>query len=456
VRDLVFTAMMLGLLPLAAARPFVGVLLWCWFSFMNPHRELWGFAAPLPWAAIIFGTMVIGCVFAREPREWRFNAVTILTLALMVAITITSITALAPPAAVWAKWELTFKALLGLLITALLLTDRWRIHGLVWVIVLSIGYFSVKGGIFTLMTAGTYRVYGPESSMIRDNNHAAVAFLVVLPLMNYLRMHSAHSVVRTCLAAAMGLTMLSAVGSYSRGALIALVAVSAVFWWRSQRKLVGAVILGIALTGTLSFMPDAWWERMNSIATYEQDASATDRLRLWGGAWKLALDRPLVGSGFFGPYTRSVMDRVAPDVPARAIHSIWFEFLGEHGFPAFAIWFGMILAAAVYSVRLAKLAKGKPELRWAFDLARMIQVSIVAYCVGGTFLSLSYWDAFWAVLVIAPAAYAVAQRISANEAEAGEPALGRRWRRRPAPAVLGLNVRGTAPITNRANAKASR
>ncbi len=406
---------MLGLLPLAAARPFVGVLLWCWFSFMNPHRELWGFAAPIPWAAIIFGVTVLGCVIAREPREWRLNWVSGLAVALMVAITLTSFTALAPPEAVWAKWDLVFKALLGVTLTALLLTDRRRVHALVWVIVLSIGYYSVKGGVFTLMSGGGYRVYGPEQSMIADNNHAAVAFLIILPLMNYLRLHSAHVLVRNGLAAAMVLTLLSAVGSHSRGALLALAAVAAVFWWRSRRKLVGAVVLGVALAGTLAFMPANWWERMNTIASYEQDASATSRLQLWGGAWKLALDRPLVGSGFRGPYTRAVMNRVAPEVPARAIHSVWFEFLGEHGFPAFAIWLGMIIASVVYTYRLARLARGSPDLAWAYDLARMTQVAVVAYVVGGSFLSLSYWDVFWTVLLIAPAAYAVARREAARK-----------------------------------------
>lgn len=427
MRDLAFAALMLGLLPLAAARPYVGVLLWCWFSFMNPHRELWGFAVTIPWAAIIFGTTLLGCVFAREPRSWHFNTVTWLTLALMAAITVTSFAALAPPEIVWAKWDLTFKALLGLLVTALLLTDRWRIHGLVWVIVLSIGYYSVKGGVFTLTTAGDHRVYGPADSMIADNNHAAVAFLIILPLMNYLRLHSPHRAVRIGLVVAMGLTLLSVVGSYSRGALIGLVAVAAVFWWRSQRKLVGAIILGVALAGAASFMPGGWWDRMNSISTYEEDSSAAERLRLWEAAWKLALDRPLVGSGFRGPYTREVMDRVARDVPARAIHSIWFEVLGEHGFPAFVIWLGMILGGVFHTVRLARLARDKPELRWAYDLARMSQVAIVAYCVGGSFLSLSYWDVFWTVVVIAPAAHAVARQALER---AGTPSAMPSWRLR--------------------------
>jgi hypothetical protein len=42
---------------------------------------------------------------------------------------------------------------------------------------------------------------------------------------------------------------------------------------------------------------------------------------------------------------------------------------------------------------------------WAYDLARMSQISIVTYLLGGTFLSLSYWDFFWALLIINAAAY---------------------------------------------------
>jgi O-antigen ligase len=125
------------------------------------------------------------------------------------------------------------------------------------------------------------------------------------------------------------------------------------------------------------------------------------------------------------------MDRVAPDVPARAIHSVWFEFLGEHGFPAFAIWLGMIVASVVYTYRLARLARGKPELAWAYDLARMTQVAVVAYAVGGSFLSLSYWDVFWTVLLVAPAAYAVARREAARQpasAQRGEDVVS--WRAR--------------------------
>jgi hypothetical protein len=38
---------------------------------------------------------------------------------------------------------------------------------------LSLALLGAKGGVFTLMTAGSYRVWGPPGSFIEDNNEFA-------------------------------------------------------------------------------------------------------------------------------------------------------------------------------------------------------------------------------------------------------------------------------------------
>jgi len=424
MRDAVFLATMLLLLPLAVARPFVGILLWSWISFMNPHRLVYGAAGSMPWAMMVFAATLLGCVLAGEPKRFAFNAVTGLIIALMIAFSVTTMMALGSPGAVYAKWEHVEKVLLGLLLTASLLTERRRVHALVWVMVISIGYYGVRGGIFSILTGGSYRVWGPEQTMINDNNHLAAALLVTLPLMNYLRQQSRNAPVRIGLAAAMCLTLLATVSSYSRGALLGLGAATAVLWWRSSRKVVTGAVLAVCLAGALAFMPAQWTERMQSIGSYDADASASERLVLWGISLKLALDRPLVGAGFTGPYTRSVVDTVAPGGPARAVHSIWFELLGENGFPTFALWLMLTLAGVYYCFRLVAISRNRPELAWAYDFGRMAQVSIVAFLVSGTFLSLSYWDFYWTLLVVIAGAHSIAKRELVVEASAG----ARGWR----------------------------
>jgi len=426
MRDAVFLATMMLLLPLAVARPFVGILLWSWISFMNPHRLVYGPAGSMPWAMMVFAATLLGCLLNGEPKRLALNAVTGLIVTLMLLFTFTTMSALGNPSAAWAKWQFVEKVLLGLLLTASLLTERRRVHALIWVMVISIGYYGVRGGIFSILTGGSYRVWGPEQTMINDNNHLATAMLVTLPLMNYLRQQSRNAPVRIGLAVAMCLTLLSTITSYSRGALLGLGAATVMLWWRSSRKVATGAVLAVVLSGALAFMPAQWTERMQSIGSYDADASASERLVLWGISFKLAVANPLTGSGFTGPYNRSVVDTVAPGGPARAVHSIWFELLGENGFPTFAVWVMLTLAGVFYSFRLVSISRGKPDLAWAYDLGRMAQVSIVAYLVGGTFLSLSYWDFYWTLLVVIAGAYSIARR----EVLVEERAASNGWRQR--------------------------
>lgn len=432
MRSLVFVAATFPLLVVTLAQPFVGILLWSWISFMNPHREVWGFAAGLPWAQLVLGATLVGCIVAQEPRRFPLNGVTLLFILLMILFTVTTLTGLGTATGSWEKWDRTMKVIVGLLLTAALLTSLHRLQALVWLMVVALGYYGVRGGLFTLATGGGFRVHGPELTMIADNNHVGAALLVTLPLMNWLRMHAKHRIVRIGLAAAMVLTLFAILGTQSRGAFLGLAAVSFVFWLRSSRKLIGGAVMAAALVAGIAFMPASWVERMNTVQSYEIDASATTRLALWDVSFRLALDRPLVGAGFRGPYTQSAVDTVQPGGPARAVHSIWFETLGEHGFPTFFAWLGLTVSGFYYAWRLIRVAKGRPDLAWAGDFGRMAQVSMVAYCTAGTFLSLAYWDFYWTLLVVLPGALAIAKRSATQPTMA--PLPFRRTQLAPAPA----------------------
>jgi len=52
------------------------------------------------------------------------------------------------------------------------------------------------------------------------------------------------------------------------------------------------------------------------------------------------------------------------------------------------------------AARVRRRAKKVPEAQWVYNLAGMLQVSMVGYAVGGAFLSLAYFDLPYNVLVI--------------------------------------------------------
>jgi probable O-glycosylation ligase (exosortase A-associated) len=436
MRNLLLIVAMAGvLLPMSAARPFVGVLVWSWVSFMNPHRMIWGVAGDLPWAVMIFTATVIGCMVAREPKQFRLNSMSVLIILFMVAVSLTSLVALAPSDMVEAKWEKVVKTFFFLLITMALLTDRVRIHALIWVMVISIGFFGVRGGAFALITGGNYRVFGPPDTMITDNNHLAAALLVTLPLMNYLRLQSRHRIVRIGLIGAMLLSLFAILGSYSRGALVGLGAAALFLWWNSSHKIASGVVFAAALVAAISFMPQSWTDRMSTISTSQQDESAEGRLMIWRASTKMALARPLTGAGFFGPYRQDIVSQFDPGVHARAVHSIYFEVIGEHGFPTFFIWLGMTLVGILNTVRIIRTARKVPELEWCRDLARMSQVSIIAYLVAGAFLSLCYWDFYFTLLVALTATQRIAAETLRQMAPVSAAAPGRHGVAPPRPAI---------------------
>jgi putative inorganic carbon (hco3(-)) transporter len=440
VRSIALFTEILVLLPIVIVRPFVGVLLWSWISFMNPHRLVYGgLGAELPWAMMTFVATIIGCVVAREPKRFPVNALTVLIVLFLVMITFTSMFALAPWYFVEAKWESVAKVFLFLLVTAGLLTSRERIHALIWVMVISMAYFGIKGGGFTLFGGGANRVYGPEFSMIEDNNHLATALLVSMPLMNFLRIESKHAIIRYGFMAAIALTLFAVVGSYSRGALLALGAVAGYFWLKSPSKIVSGTLLAIALVVAIAFMPEHWVERMHTINEYQEDASAMARFEVWHTAWVMATSRPLVGAGFFATYWQPVVSQFVPGAGTRAVHSIWMEVLGENGFPTFFVWIGMSIAGAVYARRTIKRATGVPGLEWCVTLAKMTQVSMIAYLVGGSFLSLCYWDYYFTILI---AVSAVDQHVTAT---LGSTTPARRFAARAPPPRLALSRAAGSP-----------
>ena len=405
MRSLAFFFEMLVLLPIATIRPFAGVLLWSWISFMSPHKLLWGPASGLPWAMAVICVTVMGCVTAREPKSFALNATTGCIALFMVCITLTSLTAMAPFDGVFQKWDIIIKSMAVLLLTSWLLTTKERIHALVWIMVLSLAYFGIKGGGFTIMHGGSNRVEGPPDTMIGDNNALAAGLLITIPLVNYLRMQSQHRIIRIGFAITMVLLLFSVVGSYSRGALLGLFAMTIFLWMKSKAKFVSALVLPLLVGSVIAFMPADWMDRMHTLSDPEATASGESRMAIWSVAWQMAVHRPLTGSGFMGPYYDEVVSQFVPGAAARAVHSIWFEVLGEHGFITFFVWVAITVSGVLATQRTINAAKDVPELEWCVDLSKMIQVSVVAYLVAGSFLSLSYWDFYFTILVTGAATH---------------------------------------------------
>jgi probable O-glycosylation ligase (exosortase A-associated) len=391
MRDVILTLVVVTLIVIALGRPWIGLLTWSWLGYMNPHRFTWGFAYNLPFVQGSALATVIGLIFSKEPKKLPWSPVVVVWMCWILWTLFTYMFALNE---VDATNELvrTMKIHLMILVTLVVINTRERINALVWVMALSIAVFGIKGGIFTLATGGKYRVWGPTGSFIEGNNEIALALIMIIPLLRYQQMHTPHRLVRRLLWVAMAACGLSALGSYSRGALLAFAAMLGFLWLKSRGKVVLAVPIVAATVLGLVFMPDAWVERMQTIESYDQDASALGRINAWHYAVNLAAARPFTGGGFRS-FTPELFARYAP-VPRmfHEAHSIYFEVLGDQGYVGLTIYLLMAILTFKLGSRIIRQARGDPARAWAADLAGMLQVSMVGFAVGGAFLGLCYWD----------------------------------------------------------------
>lgn len=391
MRDMAIFLLIAGGIPFILRNPAIGIGYWVWISLMNPHRYAWGFAYSFPFAFVVAIATIIGLFLTREPRQPKGGSAAWLLLLFVVWMCFTTIFALEPERAN-VMLERVVKILFVTFLALFTLYKREHVTWLVLIIVVSIGFYGVKGGLFTLFTGGENLVWGPPETFIGDNNALALAVIMTIPLLGYFYIMSTRRWLRAAIAVSLALCAVCALGSYSRGALLAIFAMTVFLWLKSKSKVWLALVLVLFGIGFYSFMPSAWEERMNTIATYGEDASAIGRLSTWTMLFNLAVDRPLVGGGF-EPYTPAVFQRYLPEYDStHSAHSIYFQVLGEHGFVGLALFLIFWMLTWQLSRRIVKLTRSDPELKWAFALATMVQVSLIGYFVGGAFLNLAYWD----------------------------------------------------------------
>lgn len=399
MRDLFVASVVFGLLPFILKRPFWGILLAAWLGYMNPHLLCYGFAKTMPFVMLTVLATLVGMLLSKEVKRMVWSREVIVLLIFIAWMGVTTTQALYPDLA-QPQFIKVIKIQVIVFMTLLLLTSRERVHLFIWVVVLSLGFYGVKGGIFTLLTGGGHRVQGPYGSFLGGNNEMALALVMTVPLMRYLQLQAQRRLVRHGLTIGMLLTVVAIVGTQSRGALVALALTGAIFWVKSRHKVVTAVVMAVALAGTISFMPQEWVDRMGTIKTYEQDRSAQGRITAWWTAYNLAKNR-FTGGGF-ETFQARVFVLYSPEHTAdsRDVHSIYFETLGEHGFVGLSLFLLLLGMAWAKCGSIIRFAKKRPDLVWARDLAAMIQVSFVGYMSAGAFLGLAYFDYIYHLVIV--------------------------------------------------------
>lgn len=405
-RDIIVAATILGSLPFCFLRPWIGVLVWSWIGYMNPHRLTWDFAYSMPWALMVAVATLSGLVLVGKDRRPVPRTFAIYLLVILWAIFVISTLGAVQPTDAWDQLDKVSKILLITFVTMTLFRDVERIRILLYVIALSIGFFGLKGGIWAIGTGGANKVLGPPESFIAGNTEIGMALVMVIPLLLLLSRHEPRYWARTGLRVVMGFSVVAVLFTYSRGAVLGLAVILPLMFLKSKMRM---LILPLAIVAALfgqaiaeSVFPEQWLARMGTVQTYERDKSANMRLNAWLVSYRLAKDYPIFGAGF-RPFSPAVYLTYSPDEKWNTVqdaHSIYFQVMAEHGFVGLAFYLGMIASSLVALRSIMFRTRRKPALKLHHDIAQMIEVSLLGFLIVGAFLSMSYFDLFFHLIAI--------------------------------------------------------
>jgi len=424
MRDALLLAVIISGLLVALRYPFVGLILWAWFSLMTPHQMAYG-AYGVPLNLIIASVTIAAIIMRGDAARLRFDSMTFWLAAVAGWLFVSQAASLDPENSA-PYFDRFTKTLLFAILCAGTANTKLRTHALIWTLTLSIGFFAAKGAIFTLMTLGQYRVQGVAMTILEDNNHMGIAIATILPMILYLRGEVEKPHLKRALGVLFLMSVFAVIGTQSRGAFISLIVFSGFFWVKSRRKTAILAAGALAILPAIAFMPASWSERMSTITQAGQDESFMGRVDSWVINAKFALENPLTGAGLRNPYQPALAEKVDPvRAPrAKAAHSIYFEMLGGAGFVGLFFYLGLLACAFRKSAALQKIS-AENSTPWQARFGYYAQISLAVFCVGGASTSLEMWDGYLLIIALIAAASRVPV---AAEATAREHARRYSWR----------------------------
>lgn len=402
MRDILVTVLIFGSLPWVMSRPYVGIYIWYWMGIVSPHRYCYGFAYGMPFAQVVAIATLASILKCKDKKAIPWTAGLILLVILYAYMALTSALAWVPSVAL-AKWLDFGKIVLVSLVMTTVIYGRERIHNLMLVTVFSVGFFGLKGGVFSLLSGGSHRVWGPPGdTFISGNNEIGLALVMVLPLLVALGWEEQRKWLRQILFVTATFSAVAIIFTYSRGALLGLGTVLTLMLLKSNKKFLLLLLVIPAVIYGPSLLPEKLTQRAETIGSFEQDQSSMQRVMSWKIAYRIARDYPTgAGFDFEQPETRQrwLSYKDPEDYwlgdHVHVAHSIYFQALGQHGFFGLSLFLAILISGLLLAQGLRLRGRLRPESQWIGNYAAAIQIGLIGFMVSGAFLNKAWFDLIW-------------------------------------------------------------
>jgi putative inorganic carbon (HCO3(-)) transporter len=336
-----FAALFVGLIGFGVvlANPFVGLIAYVLTEYTRPGEVVHVLAVLRPQrllALLLIVSVVVRYKAVDRPRL-AASPVNLAVLALFASVWLAIPNAFWKGGAVTAAIDFT-KTILIYFVTTALLVKPQRVRLFLWIFFAGTVFVALTmlrnkfAGGGTYVTEGVQRA-GAVGAFLANPNDAAAALLAGLPLPFYLWSATQDRRARLALLGCLVVMLAALMSSGSRGGFLGLMAIAAVYWWKSERKGATAAVLLLGASLFWGLAPEDYKGRMASILHHQSDASAQGRKEGWRIARAMFWRQPLtgVGPGNFVPARAAWFPTGNAFVDWMDVHSLYYQTLSELG-----------------------------------------------------------------------------------------------------------------------------
>ena len=415
-------------IPLVLVRPFVGLCILVFFSFLENYS---GMTGEISVAKIIGALLVLGW-FATVATQARADGVRSGVIASAPALGFAIILLL-----VWASISLTwaespgtgasavFRLALNLVLFPVALAAIRTPRHVVWLFAVFIA------GALTSVVLGMLFAPGADASDtgrlkgagLNPNQLGALLIVAIVFGATFAASRRWAPFARILAVAATVAAGIALFMTLSRGALLGLgvALVIAPFAIGRGRRAAAVVLVFAALIGTIGWFTTVASQAAIDRITHPERAGGSGREDLWNVGWRMVEDRPIrgVGAGNFPVSSIHYLlrpgltqrDRFIVDTP-KVPHNIYLSVLSELGIIGLTLFALLIAICLVSAIRAAHVFA--QQGRWIMDiLARALFIALVGLLAADFFSSELYSKQLWLLLATAPAMLVMARRSTA-------------------------------------------
>jgi probable O-glycosylation ligase (exosortase A-associated) len=330
------------------------------------------------------------------------KSISLFILTFMVWITITTFYAEFQFLA-WYKYDYSIKTIFFALFAPFVINSKVKFQLFLMTIVSASSYYFIVGGMTTVFEptyyGGTLIRTNAGDTLMTESSTLSMTAAMLIPVLYYLYKHSIftekNKLFKPLLILILFASLMTIIGTHARTGIIGLAILFILVALTTKYKVRIMVLCTCIILMVMMFATNAWLDRIGGITSSNKESSAFGRIVVWKWTLDYVKYRPILGGGFMAYkansgvlhlYVNSDIEIDLRSHSGKAFHNIYFEVLGEHGYPGLII-FCLIIFSSLKLNRKTSKTSTEP---WIKDAAVANNICLLIYCGCGMFIGVAF------------------------------------------------------------------